>query len=59
VLSNTMLGLVGFSCTCLTARLLVMPLGAAAGLSIALAVSVGCNLAFWWLRRARPLPRNA
>jgi hypothetical protein len=36
--------------------LLVMPLGTAAGLSIALAVSVGCNLVFWWLRRAKPLP---
>jgi hypothetical protein len=58
VLSNTMLGLVGFSCTCLTARLLVMPLGTAAGLSIALAVSVGCNLAFWWLRRAKAVPRK-
>ena len=30
VLSNTMLGLVGFSCTCLTVRLLVVPLGTAA-----------------------------
>jgi len=59
VMSNTMLGLVGFSCTCLTARLLVMPLGSAAGLAIALAVSVGCNLAFWWLRRAKPLARKA
>ena len=59
VLSNTMLGLVGFSCTCLTARLLVPPLGTAAGLSIALAVSVGCNLAFWWLRRGKPQPRKA
>jgi len=59
VMSNTMLGLVGFSCTCLTARLLVMPLGTAAGLSIALAVSVGCNLVFWWLRRGKPLARKA
>jgi len=59
VMSNTMLGLVGFSCTCLTARLLVVPLGSAAGLSAALAVSVGCNLAFWWWRRAKPLPRKA
>jgi hypothetical protein len=59
VMSNTMLGLVGFSCTCLTARLLVPPLGTAAGLSIALAVSVGCNLAFWWLRRGKPRPLKA
>jgi hypothetical protein len=54
VLSNTMLGLVGFSCTCLTARLLVIPLGTAAGLAVAIVVSVGCNLAFWWWRRAKP-----
>jgi len=52
VLSNSMLGLVGFSCTCLTARLLAVPLGSAAALALALAVSIGCNLVFWWLRRA-------
>ena len=34
VLSNSMLGLVGFSLTCLTARLVVVPLGTAAGLRI-------------------------
>ncbi len=54
VMSNTMLGLVGFGFSLLAARLLVVPLGTAAGLAIALAVSVGCNLAFWWLRRAKP-----
>jgi hypothetical protein len=59
VLSNTMLGLVGFACTCLTARLAVEPLGSAAGLSLALAVSIGCNLAFWRLRRGKPLPAKA
>ena len=59
VLSNTMLGLVGFSCTCLALRLLAVPLGTPAALSLALAVSVGCNLAFWRLRRARPLPSKA
>jgi hypothetical protein len=59
VLSNTMLGLVGFSCTCLTARLLVVPLGTAAGLALALVVSVGCNLAFWWWRRVKPLASKA
>jgi hypothetical protein len=59
VMSNTMLGLVGFSCTCLTLRLLAVPLGKAAGLSIALTVSVGCNLAFWWWRRAKPLASKA
>jgi hypothetical protein len=54
VLSNSMLGLVGFSLTCLTARLLVVSLGTTAGLASALAVSVGCNFAFWWVRRGRP-----
>ena len=56
VLSNSMLGLVGFSCSCLTARLAVPVLGTAAGLSLALAVSISCNLAFWWIRRHKPLP---
>jgi hypothetical protein len=54
-----MLGLVGFSCSCLTARLAVPALGTAAGLSLALAVSIGCNLAFWWIRRHKPLPAVA
>ncbi len=54
VLSNSLLGMAGFSATCLTAHLLVERLGSAAGLAIALAVSVACNLAFWWIRR-RPL----
>ena len=51
--ANSLLGLVGFALTCLTARLAVEPLGTAAGLSLALAVSIGCNLLFWRLRRAR------
>jgi len=57
VLANSMLGLVGFSLTCVTARLLVVPLGTAAGLGAALAVSVACNLAFWWWRAGRHLRR--
>jgi len=36
-----------------------VPLGTAAGLAIALAVSVGCNLAFWWWRRAKPRASKA
>ncbi len=58
VMSNTMLGLVGFLCTCLTVRMLVVPLGAAAGLALGLAVSISCNLAFWWWRRTKPVPRK-
>ena len=52
VFANSMLGLVGFSLSCLTAHLTVVPLGKAAGLSLALAVSIGCNLVFWWWRSA-------
>lgn len=51
VLANTLLGLAGFSLCCLTAHLLVEPLGSAAGLVIALMVSIGCNLLFWAIRR--------
>jgi len=53
VFANSMLGLVGFSLSCLTARLAVVPLGKAAGLALALAVSIGCNLVFWWVRRGK------
>src|SRR5215469_10451483 len=53
VFANSMLGLVGFSLSCLTVRLTVVPLGKAAGLALALAVSIGCNLVFWWMRRGK------
>ena len=53
VLSNMPLGLAGFSLSCLTAHLLVERAGAAAGLAIALAVSICCNLLFWAIRRRR------
>jgi hypothetical protein len=56
VLANSMLGLVGFSLSCLTARLTVPLLGKGGGLAAALAVSIACNLVFWWIRRAKPLP---
>lgn len=56
VLANTMLGLVGFSAACLCVHLAVVPLGTAAGLALALAVSIVCNFAFWSIRRSsRPL----
>lgn len=53
VLANTVLGLVGFAFSCLTAHLTVGRLGTAAGLTLALAVSIACNLAFWAMRRTR------
>jgi hypothetical protein len=51
VLANTTPGLAGFSLCCLTAHLLVPRIGSAAGLSAALAVSIGCNLLLWAFRR--------
>jgi len=54
VLANSMLGLVGFSFSCLTARLAVPMFGKAGGLALALTVSIVCNLAFWWIRRHKP-----
>jgi hypothetical protein len=56
VFANSMLGLVGFSLSCLTAHLTMVPLGKAAGLALALAVSIGCNLVFWWVRRGKRIP---
>jgi hypothetical protein len=56
VFANSMLGLVGFSLSCLTAHLAILPYGKAAGLALALAVSIGCNLVFWWLRRGKRIP---
>jgi hypothetical protein len=53
VLSNSILGLSGFALSCLTARLAAEPFGTPLGLSLALAVSIGCNVAFWTMRRAR------
>lgn len=57
VLANTLPGLAGFSLCCLTAHLLVPRLGSAAGLSAALAVSIGCNLLLWAFRRPAPVKR--
>jgi hypothetical protein len=51
IIAHTILGLVGFSLCCLTARLAIVPLGPTLGLSLALAVSIGVNLAFWAMRR--------
>jgi hypothetical protein len=50
VLANTLLGMAGFLLTCLTLHLTVVRLGAAISLSLALAVSVVCNLVFWMAR---------
>ncbi len=51
VLANSLLGMAGFSATCLFAHLAVERIGVPVGLSLALAVSVGCNLVFWAIRR--------
>lgn len=52
VIAHTVSGLVGFSLCCLTARLLVIPLGTPLGLSVALVVSIAANMAIWMMRRA-------
>jgi hypothetical protein len=51
VMADTIYGLISFSLCCLTARLLVPVLGTPLGLSLALAVSVGANLAILSMRR--------
>jgi hypothetical protein len=51
IIAHTILGLIGFSLCCLTARLAIVPLGPALGLSLALAVSIAVNIGFWALRR--------
>jgi hypothetical protein len=58
VIAHTVSGLVGFSLCCLTARLLVVPVGTPLGLSAALAVSVAANMAIWMLRRALAARRS-
>ena len=55
VLSNSLLGMAGFSATCLVAHLIVERVGSAIGLAVALAVSIGCNLLFWSIRRRQAL----
>jgi hypothetical protein len=51
VLANTISGLAGFSCCLIALNVSVVPLGSAAGLSLALTVSIGANLLIWTARR--------
>jgi len=51
VLANSLLGLIGFALFCLTLHLAAMPLGFAAGFTLAVAVNVVCNFGFWAIRR--------
>ena len=53
VMADTIHGLLGFSLCCLTARLLVPPLGAALGLILSLAMSVGANMGILAVRRRK------
>jgi len=53
LISNTLWGLVGFSACLFTLHLTTVPLGAPAGLTLALAVSIAWNLVVWTLRRRR------
>jgi hypothetical protein len=56
VLANSLLGMAGFSICCLFAHLTVAHLGAPLGLTLALAVAIACNLAFWAYRRRAAAP---
>lgn len=51
IIANTMWGLVGFASAILALHLAVVPLGAPAGLAVALAVSFGANIAIFMVRR--------
>jgi hypothetical protein len=51
VLANTPLGLLGFGIACMVLHLAAEPLGAVAGLSLALATSIGWSLAVLAARR--------
>jgi hypothetical protein len=59
VLSNSLLGLVGFSLCCLTAHLAVAQFGTSIGLTLALAVAIASNFGFWALRRSAAKPAAA
>jgi hypothetical protein len=59
VIANGVLGLGGFSLSCLVLHLSAVPLGAWSGLLLALAASIVFNLATWLVRRravAKPSP---
>lgn len=59
VLANSLLGMAGFSLACLFGHLAVERIGVALGLTLALAVSVGCNLVFWAYRRHPAAPARS
>ncbi len=51
VIANAPLGLAGFALCCMTLHFTAVSLGVAGGLTLALAVSIGCNLAVLTARR--------
>ena len=51
VMANAVLGLIGFACACVVLHFTAVPLGAAAGLSLALLTSVAWSLSVLTLRR--------
>jgi hypothetical protein len=51
VLANTISGLGGFACCLMVLHLAAVPLGSAAALTLALAVSIAANLSIWAARR--------
>ena len=50
-MANAVLGLIGFACACVVLHFTAVPLGAAAGLSLALATSVSWSLIVLTARR--------
>jgi hypothetical protein len=50
VFANTISGLAGFSCCLIALHVAAVPLGSAAALTLALAVSIGANLLIWTAR---------
>ena len=51
VMANAVLGLIGFACACIVLHFTAVPLGAAAGLTLALATSVAWSLCVLTMRR--------
>jgi hypothetical protein len=51
VMANAVLGLIGFACACVVLHFTAVPLGSAAGLTLALATSVGWGLSVLTMRR--------
>jgi hypothetical protein len=59
LMASTFPGMLGFGLATLTLRLTVVPLGRPAALALALAVSIGWNIALYLVLHRRVRPRSA